>query len=65
MPVSSGPSPRIGRRRLEYDYVGLSNASFTVPAAFPIVGGDVFTTNDRNIQMVTVGVNYLFNWGAY
>jgi outer membrane immunogenic protein len=51
--------------RVEYDYVGLSNASFTVPAAFPVVGGDVFTTNSRNIQLVTVGVNYLFNWGAY
>ena len=51
--------------RLEYDYVGLSNTSFTVPAAFPVVGGDVFTNNNRNIQLVTVGVNYLFNWGAY
>ncbi|HZR59857.1 MAG TPA: outer membrane beta-barrel protein [Xanthobacteraceae bacterium] len=49
--------------RLEYDYVGLSNATFTVPATFPVVGGDVFTTHNRNIQMVTVGVNYLFNWG--
>ena len=51
--------------RVEYDYVGLSNASFTVPATFPVVGGDVFTTNNHNIQMVTVGINYLFNWGAY
>jgi len=24
-----------------------------------------FTTNNRNIQLVTVGVNYLFNWGSY
>jgi outer membrane immunogenic protein len=49
--------------RVEYDYVGLSSASFTVPATFPVVGGDVFSTHNRNIQMVTVGVNYLFNWG--
>jgi outer membrane immunogenic protein len=49
--------------RVEYDFVGLQNTSFTVPAAFPVVGGDVFTTHNRDIQLVTVGVNYLFNWG--
>jgi outer membrane immunogenic protein len=49
--------------RIEYDYVGLSNSVFTVPATFPIVGGDVFTANDRNIQLITVGMNYLFNTG--
>lgn len=48
--------------RLEYDYVGLSNSSFTVPVTSPFLAGDVFTTNNRNIQLVTVGVNYLFNW---
>ncbi len=49
--------------RFEYDYVGLSNTSFTVPAGFPAaVAGDVVSTNNRNIQMVTVGVNYLFNF---
>jgi outer membrane immunogenic protein len=52
--------------RLEYDYVGLNSRSFTIPVGFPVgVAGDVFTTrNNRNIQMVTVGVNYLFNWGG-
>jgi outer membrane immunogenic protein len=49
--------------RVEYDYVGLSNSTFVVPATFPVVGGDVFTANNRNIQLVTVGVNYRFNWG--
>jgi outer membrane immunogenic protein len=48
--------------RLEYDYVGLDNASFTVPVTSPILAGDVFSTNNRNIQLVTVGINYLFNW---
>ncbi|MGB6940089.1 MAG: outer membrane beta-barrel protein, partial [Xanthobacteraceae bacterium] len=48
--------------KVEYDYVGLSSKSFTVPAQFP-EGGDVVSTNNRNVQMVTVGVNYLFNWG--
>jgi len=46
--------------KLEYDYVGLSNYSFTVPAGFALAG-DVFTSSSRNVQMVTVGVNYLFN----
>jgi len=44
--------------RLEYDYVGLSNYSFTVPTG-PLAG-DVFSTSNRNVQMLTVGVNYLF-----
>ncbi len=48
--------------KVEYDYVGLSSKSFTVPAQFP-EGGDVVSTNNRNVQMVTFGVNYLFNWG--
>ena len=51
--------------RVEYDYVGLSNQTFVVPAGFGAATGDVVTTNNRNIQMVTVGVNYLFNWGSY
>jgi outer membrane immunogenic protein len=49
--------------RIEYDYVGLNDTTFTAPATFPVVGGDVFTTHNRNIQIVTVGINYLFNWG--
>ncbi len=47
--------------KFEYDYVGLSNKSFAVPAPFP-EAGDVLSTSNRNIQMVTVGVNYLFNF---
>ena len=51
--------------RVEYDYVGLSNQTFVVPAGFGTATGDIVATNNRNIQMVTVGVNYLFNWGSY
>ncbi|MGB7176658.1 MAG: outer membrane beta-barrel protein [Xanthobacteraceae bacterium] len=49
--------------KFEYDYVGLSDKSLTVtlPTAPPVA--DTFSTNNRNVQMVTVGVNYLFNWG--
>ena len=46
--------------KFEYDYVGLSNKSLTV--TIPGSGPDTFSTNNRNVQMVTVGVNYLFNW---
>jgi outer membrane immunogenic protein len=27
--------------------------------------GDTFTQSNRNIQMVKVGINYLFNWSGY
>jgi outer membrane immunogenic protein len=42
----------------------LSNRTVFVPAGAPFLAGDTFTTNNRNVQMVKVGVNYLFNWGA-
>ena len=47
--------------KLEYDYVGLSNYTFTLPGTFTPLPNDVFTSSSRNVQMVTVGVNYLFN----
>ena len=50
--------------KFEYDYLGLGNRTFVIPAAAPLLAGDTFTTNSRNVQMVKVGVNYLFNWGA-
>jgi outer membrane immunogenic protein len=50
--------------KLEYDYLGLGNRTFFVPATSPFLAGDTFTSNNRNVQMVKVGVNYLFNWGA-
>jgi outer membrane immunogenic protein len=47
--------------RAEYDYFGLSGRSFTVPATAPVaIAGDTFTTGKNNIQMATVGINYLF-----
>jgi outer membrane immunogenic protein len=50
--------------KAEYDYLGLGNRTFVIPAAAPLFAGDTFNSNNRNIQMVKVGVNYLFNWGA-
>jgi len=48
--------------RVEYDFLGLNNQSFTVPAGAPFLGGDVITTTHRDVQALTVGLNYLFNW---
>jgi outer membrane immunogenic protein len=50
--------------KFEYDYLGLGNRTFFIPATAPLLAGDTFTSNNRNVQMVKVGVNYLFNWGA-
>jgi outer membrane immunogenic protein len=46
--------------RFEYDFIGLSGRTFTVPAGSPFLVGDTFTTGSSNIQMATVGVNFLF-----
>jgi outer membrane immunogenic protein len=50
--------------RVEYDYVGLGNRTFVVPVTSPVLAGDTFTSN-RNVQMVTVGLNYLFNYTGF
>jgi outer membrane immunogenic protein len=50
--------------KFEYDYLGLGNRTFVIPPAAPLLAGDTFISNNQNIQMVKVGVNYLFNWGA-
>lgn len=49
--------------KFEYDYLGLGNRTFVIPATAPLLAGDTFTSNNRNVQMVKVGINYLFNWG--
>jgi Outer membrane protein beta-barrel domain len=50
--------------KLEYDYLGLGNRTFVIPATAPLLAGDTFTSNNRNVQMIKVGFNYLFNWGV-
>ena len=49
--------------KVEYDYIGLGNRTFSIPATAPILAGDTFTSNNRNVQEFKFGVNYLFNWG--
>jgi outer membrane immunogenic protein len=47
--------------RLEYDFLGLSSQNFTVVApSFPGINGAVLNVNNRDVQTLTVGVNYLF-----
>jgi outer membrane immunogenic protein len=49
--------------RVEYNYIGLSSKSITTPA-LGLLPADTFTLGSHNIQTVTVGLNYLFNWGG-
>ena len=50
--------------KLEYDYLGLGNRTFVIPATAALLPNDTFTSGNRNVQMFKVGFNYLFNWGA-
>jgi outer membrane immunogenic protein len=50
--------------KIEYDYLGLSSRTFTVPAGSPFLAGDTFTTGNRNLQMVKLGINYKFGWDS-
>jgi outer membrane immunogenic protein len=50
--------------RIEYDFIGLQNQSLTVPATGGPFSGDTINFNNRNISLLTVGVNYKFGgWG--
>jgi outer membrane immunogenic protein len=49
--------------KVEYDYIGLGNRSFSIPATAAILAGDTLTSNNRNVQEFKFGFNYLFNWG--
>jgi outer membrane immunogenic protein len=48
--------------RVEYDFVGLNGATFGTPAGFVSFPSDSFTGNNRNIQLVTLGLNYKFGF---
>jgi outer membrane immunogenic protein len=47
--------------RLEYDFLGLNSSNTTVPVGTPVIGGDVVTVNNRDVQTLTVGLNYLWH----
>jgi outer membrane immunogenic protein len=46
----------------EYDYLGVSNMTYTAPAGFGPVSGHTLASSGRSVQMLTAGVNYLFNF---
>jgi opacity protein-like surface antigen len=47
--------------RVEYDFVRLNNATISVPASGPApFSGDVISSNNRQISMLTLGLNYKF-----
>jgi outer membrane immunogenic protein len=50
--------------KAEYDWIGLSSRSFTIPVGAPFLVGDVFTTHN-NVQAFKVGFNYLFGRTGY
>jgi len=50
--------------KFEYDYLALSSRTFVIPATAPLLAGDTFISKNRDISMVKVGVNYLFNWAT-
>ena len=45
--------------RIDYQYIGLEGTTVA-----PGLLVDTFTTRNANVQTLTVGVNYLFNWSA-
>jgi len=46
--------------RAEYDYIGLPDQSYTVAAGTPTFGGDVITSSERSLSIMTLAVNYKF-----
>jgi outer membrane immunogenic protein len=51
--------------RAEYDYIGLQNQTYTV-TGIPLLAGvtnDSVSSSNRNIQMITAGLNYKFGGG--
>jgi opacity protein-like surface antigen len=49
--------------RVEFEYVGLNNQTFTIPASVGgLPAGDQFSGNNRRIELVNAGVNYKFGW---
>src|SRR5215831_17423849 len=51
--------------KVEYNFLGLDDRTFIAPAGFQRLAGDTFFVRNRDIQMVKVGINYLFNWSTY
>ena len=46
--------------KAEYDFVRLSSATYTVPATAAAFAGDTISSNNRQLNMFMVGLNYKF-----
>jgi outer membrane immunogenic protein len=46
--------------RAEYDYIGLTNQTYTVAPTGGVFAGDSISATSRSIQIVTAGLNYRF-----
>lgn len=55
-----GPYINSWTMKVEYNYLSLGAWSYTVPSTAKFLVGDTFTT-DRNMHLVKIGFNYLFN----
>jgi outer membrane immunogenic protein len=51
--------------RVEYDFIGLQNRSITVANNGSAFAGDTINFNNRNISLLTVGLNYKFGGWWY
>jgi outer membrane immunogenic protein len=47
--------------KIEYEYIGLDAVTLIVPATSPILANHAFVVDNRNMQIIKFGVNYLFN----
>jgi len=50
--------------KVEYNYLGLDDRTFTVPGS-SFLAGDTFIQSSRSVQMLKVAVDYRLNWGDY
>ena len=48
--------------KLEYDRLFLNDSTFTFAPGTPFISGNSLSLFNHDVQTVTVGVNYLFNW---
>jgi outer membrane immunogenic protein len=48
--------------KVEYDFLGLTQRTLSVPVGSTFLVGDTFATHSNDLQMAVVGLNYRFNW---
>jgi high affinity Mn2+ porin len=51
--------------RAEYDYIGLTNQTWTLSSTATPPNGSTVSSSGRNIQIATAGLNYKFGGGGW